>query len=91
MDNENSEDNKVDQQAAINTLLIHAIEHQPKEFQAAFNDLLTQKIMDRVDAAKQEVAQNYFNYEEQPENESEEETEEQTDEVEQNGQDAETV
>lgn len=46
----------------ITDLLVHAIEKRPNEFQDAFNDLLTQRITDRLEAAKQEVAANYFNY-----------------------------
>lgn len=84
----------------IKDLLIHAIEKRPNEFQDTFNSLLTQRISDRLDAAKKEVAANYFNYTNEDEGEEETETEEQqdqeqevtsTDEVEQNGQDAETV
>lgn len=93
MNNEDNVDaNQETQYTGIDQLLIHAIDQQPKDFQAVFNDLVTQRIMDRVEMAKKEVAQNYFNYEEQPEEPIDsDESEEQTDEVEQNGQDAETV
>lgn len=79
----------------LSDLLVHAIEKRPNEFQDAFNDLLTQRIADRLETAKQEVAANYFNYVQDEENveETGEQSEEQdtTDEVEENGQDAESV
>lgn len=89
---------ETEKQATIDDLLLHAIDHQPKEFQAVFNDLLTQRITDRLEVAKQEVAQNYFNYTDAETEDSEEsaeieteESDEQQNEVEENGQDAETV
>lgn len=90
---ESAEKNNV----GLDDLLISAIEKQPSEFQNAFNDLITQRITDRLEAAKKEIAANYFNYVDDNESEQAEEdsesAEEQdtTDEVEENGQDAETV
>jgi hypothetical protein len=80
----------------LNDLLLHAIEQKPTEFKDAFNDLLTQRISDRLDQAKQEVAANYFmqdqgdEQDEAEEVSDDQESQEPTDEVE-DGQDAETV
>lgn len=92
MENVDNAEKKIE----LDDLLLHAIEQRPTEFQDAFNDLLTQRINDRLDQAKQEIAKNYFNFDQEDKEQAEEapadeqNSEEPTDEVE-DGQDAETV
>ncbi|NBX51491.1 hypothetical protein EBT25_16570, partial [bacterium] len=56
-----------DKQYTIDDMIKTAADKDAVEFQNAFNDVLLQKIADKVEAQKQELAKNYFNQgEEQP-------------------------
>lgn len=90
MENVDTTEKKV----GLDDLLLHAIEQRPADFQDAFNDVLTQRIQARLDQAKQEIAANYFDndQEEQADDTSAEDadSEDTTNGVE-DGQDTETV
>lgn len=62
-----------DKQFTIDDMIRAAGNESPSEFQAAFNAAVLDKISDAVQAKKIEVAKNYFNYEEDPVEDSEEE------------------
>lgn len=58
----------------LEDLVVSAIEQKPTDFEAAFDDLITDRIRSAVEAKKIEVAQRMYNYE-PPEVESENEDE----------------
>ena len=43
------------------TLVQHAAEGNPSQFEDAFNQLIASKVVDAIAAKKVEVAQSYFN------------------------------
>lgn len=63
-----------DKQFTIDDMIGAAGKESPSEFQTAFSALVLDKISDAIQAKKIEVAKNYFNYEENPAEDSEEET-----------------
>lgn len=67
-----------DKQYTIADMISAARGESPSDFETAFNSLVVDRVADVVDAAKQYVAQNYLNTEE--EESSEEENEEPSDE-----------
>lgn len=62
-----SEDNKYD----IQDLVIAAAEQKPSNFEAAFNDIIIDRIRDAVENKKVEVAQQLYGYVSEPENDDE--------------------
>jgi hypothetical protein len=62
----------------IRDLVDQIIDGNAVDSEKAFNDIMTDRVADRIDAYRQDVANNYFN----PVAETEEETEEITDETE---------
>jgi hypothetical protein len=62
----------------IRDLVDQIIDGNAVDSEKAFNDIMTDRVADRIDAYRQDVANNYFN----PVDETEEETEEITDETE---------
>lgn len=62
-----SEDNKYD----IQDLVVAAVEQKPSNFEAAFNDILLDRIRDAVENKKLEVAQQLYGYQVEPENDDE--------------------
>jgi hypothetical protein len=66
----------------LDDLLISAAEQKPVEFEAAFNDLVVDRIRDRVEARKVEIAQQLYNYEPEQEPEAEQEPEYEEDSLE---------
>ena len=60
-----------DKQFTIDDMIGAANKESPSEFQTAFNALVLDKISDAIQAKKIEVAKNYFNYEEDPVEDSE--------------------
>ena len=67
--------------STIEDIINAAKEESPSNFQTAFNDLLLNKIADAVQARKQEIAQNFFNQEE--DSAEQEQSEEQPEDAEQ--------
>jgi thioredoxin-like negative regulator of GroEL len=62
-----SEDNKY----GIEDMISAAVLQKPIEFEAAFNDIIIDRIRDAVEAKKIEVAQQLYNYEPEAENDDE--------------------
>lgn len=62
-----SEDNKYD----IQDLVSAAVEQKPSNFEAAFNDILIDRIRDAVEDKKIQVAQQMYGYQVEPENDDE--------------------
>ena len=59
-----SEDNKY----TLNDLIMATAEQKPTDFEAAFNDIIVDRIRDSIESKKVEIAQQMYNYEpEQPE------------------------
>jgi len=52
-------DNKYD----VQDLVVAAWEQKPTDFEAAFNDLVVDRIRDSIEAKKIEIAQQMYNYE----------------------------
>ena len=73
-----------DKQFTIADMIGAAQDESPSEFQAAFNALVLDKIHDAINAKKVEIANNYFNYEDEPEEEAEAEAEEETSDTDSN-------
>ncbi len=69
-----------DKQFTIDDMIGAASKESPSEFQSAFNALVLDKISDAIQAKKIEVAKNYFNYEEEPDEDSDTTAELETDE-----------
>lgn len=69
-----------DKQFTIDDMIGAASKESPSEFQSAFNALVLDKISDAIQAKKIEVAKNYFNYEEEPGEDSDTTAESETDE-----------
>lgn len=65
------EENKYD----LNDLVFAALEQRPSDFEAAFNDLVVDRLRDAVEAKKVEVAQNMYGQEEPEEYQEYEEDE----------------
>lgn len=62
-----SEDNKYD----IQDLVVAAVDQKPSNFEAAFNDILVDRIRDAVEQKKIAVAQQMYGYQAEPENDDE--------------------
>lgn len=62
-----SEDNKY----GIEDLISAAVEQKPSNFEAAFNDIVIDRIRTAVENKKIEVAQQLYNYEPEAENDDE--------------------
>jgi len=62
-----SEDNKYD----IEDLISAAVEQKPSNFEAAFNDIVIDRIRSAVENKKIEVAQQLYNYDPEAENDDE--------------------
>ena len=56
-----------DKQYTISDMIGAAKDESPSDFSSAFNALVLDKIQDVIQAKKIEVAQNYFNYEDESE------------------------
>lgn len=55
-----------DNKYSLNDLIIATAEQKPLDFEAAFNDLVVDRIRDSIESKKIEIAQQMYNYE--PEN-----------------------
>lgn len=64
-----------DRQFTIADMIGAVNQESPSDFQAAFHSLVVDKIHDAINAKKIEIAQNYFNYEDESEEEVETEEE----------------
>lgn len=64
-----SEDNKY----GLQDLVLATAEQKPVEFEAAFNDLVVDRIRDAIENKKVEIAQQMYGYDPEPEPEYEEE------------------
>ena len=62
-----SEDNKYD----IQDLVVAAVDQKPSNFEAAFNNIIIDRIRDAVENKKLEVAQQLYGYQVEPENDDE--------------------
>lgn len=73
----------------LEDLVVSAIEQKPTDFEAAFDDLITDRIRSAVEAKKVEVAQKMYNYEppETIDNENEDEFGASDSELEDSGED----
>lgn len=60
-----------DKQFTIADMIGAVNDESPSGFQAAFNALVLDKIQDAISSKKIEIAQNYFNYEDESEEEVE--------------------
>ena len=81
----------MDNKYELTDLVVSAIDQKPLEFEAAFNELIVDKIRDAVEAKKVEIAQQMYGYEPEPEYydaETEEDTEEDNSEEEVNGEES---
>jgi hypothetical protein len=72
-------DNKYD----VTNLVVSAIEQKPLDFEAAFNDLIVDRIRTAVEDKKIEIAKQMYNYEPEvePEEYDDAETEENEEEI----------
>lgn len=61
-----------DKQFTIADMIGAVNQESPSDFQAAFHSVVLDKIRDAIDTKKIEIAQNYFNYEDESEEEQEE-------------------
>lgn len=76
-----SEDNKY----SLNDLIIATAEQKPTDFEAAFNNMIVDRIRDSIESRKVEIAQQMYNYEPEPvEAEYEQELEQEYEEPETN-------
>lgn len=64
-----SEDNKYE----LQDLIIATAEQKPVEFEAAFNDLVVDRLRDAIETKKIEIAQQMYNYEPEIEQENDDE------------------
>ncbi len=61
-----------DRQFTIADMIGAVNQESPSDFQTAFHSIVVDKIHDAINAKKIEIAQNYFNYEDESEEEQEE-------------------
>ena len=69
-----------EKQYTIDDMINAARAESPSDFQSAFASIVLDKIADSIEAKKIEVAKNYFNYEEEPGEDSDTTAELETDE-----------
>lgn len=63
----------MDNKVTVSDLVFSAFEQKPADFEAAFNELVVDRIRDAVEQKKIDIAQQMYGY--QPEPEQEQETE----------------
>lgn len=69
----------MDNKPNVSDLVFSALEQKPMDFEAAFNDLVVDRIRDAVEQKKIDIAQQMYGYQPEAEPEYEQETEEELD------------